>query len=297
MLNLQQKLDATLVNLPGTFGVAIKNLETGESAFINGYSQFQLASTFKIPILVTLFRDVEEGKLSLSDRIGISEESYVPGSGILQEIDHGLKVTIKDLATLMIILSDNVATDAILNLVSIESVSTYMKELGLNELYINQSCWDLITTSLGMDAKTYSAEAADTLRTTDFTPESFDTDSFVFHPNKRSNESSPVEMNRLLEMIAKKELLSEASSIGILEILYKQQHRNRIPHHLPYGTKVASKTGTIRDVVNDVGIVYLPDGKGAYTISVFSKNNVTMEEGEKTIARIAKIAYDHFTAV
>lgn len=296
MMDLQRSLEAVLEGATGSFGVAVRHLQTGEKASINPTQLYQMASSFKVPILVTLLRDVGEGKLSLDDQIEIGEEDYVPGSGVLTQLSHGVKVTIKDLAMLMIIVSDNIATDRILRLVGTENVSSYMKELGLTNLHINQSCWELICMSLGIGAKSYTPEAAVQLRTQKYNSASYDKSSLVFQVDQRSNASTPEDMNRLLDMIATKEILTEALCDTVLEILFKQQFNGRMPYLLPEGAKVAHKTGTINDVVNDVGIVYLPENKGAFTITIFSSSNGSMEEGERTIARLTKSAYDYFSA-
>jgi len=295
-MDLQKSLEAVLEDVTGSFGVAVRHLQTGEEASINSTQAYQMTNAFKVPILVTLLRDVREGKFSLDDQIEIGEEDYAPGSGVLTQLSHGVKVTIKDLAMLMIIVSDNIATDRILRLVGIENVSAYMNELGLTNLYINQSCWELICVGLGIEAKSYTPEVAEKFRTQKFTSKSFDKSSLVFQLDHRSNASTPEDMNRLLEMIATKAILTEALCDTALEILFKQQFNGRMPYLLPEGAKVAHKTGTIGDVVNDVGIVYLPEDKGSFTMTIFSKENSSMEEGERTIARLTKSTYDYFLA-
>ncbi|WP_313891081.1 serine hydrolase [Psychrobacillus sp.] len=294
MMNLQSVLEDVLKETTGSFGVAVQHLQTGEKASINPTQLYQMASSFKIPILATLLRDVDRGKLSLADQIEIGETDYVPGSGVLTQLSLGVKVTIKDLAMLMIIVSDNIATDRILRLVGVENVSAYMKELGLVNLHINQSCWELICVGLGIDVKSYTPEAAEQLRARKFTSDSFDKSSLVFQVDQRSNASTPEDMNHLLEMIFNKEILTEDLCDTMLDILSKQQFNGRIPYLLPNGTKVAHKTGTIGDVINDVGIVYLPKDLGAFTMTIFSSDNSSMEEGERTIARLTKSAYDYF---
>jgi beta-lactamase class A len=294
MMNLQQKLEAVTVDVPSTFGVAVQHLRTGESASINETRLFQMASTFKVPILAALFRDVEAGKLTLDKRVRIDEEHYVPGSGVLQELDFGIEVTIRDLATLMIILSDNVATDLVLELVGTDNVADYMKQLGFEHTFIHYSCWDLICLSLGMELQPHSLEAVDKFRAMTFDADSFDADSIVFQEDPRNNAATAADLNRLMAMIFNYELQSGEACEAMLEIMCKQQHRSRIPYLLPEGTKVANKTGTISDVINDIGIVYLPEDKGAFAISVLSKGNPSLQTGESAIALLARTAFDHF---
>ncbi len=288
-MQLQQKLEQVLGDVTGTFGVFVKHLQTGETASINGDRLFQLASVFKIPILATLYRDVEAGKLSLSQRIKITREDHVPGSGVLQELDLGVEVTVKDLAMLMIIVSDNLATDQLLKLVGTEQVMAFMRELGLEQTYIHHSCWDLLSLSVGMEPQPYSPEAWERI-----TAWQFDKNSIVFQTDPRNNAATPADMSRLVEMIANKQVVSEAACDGMLDILFRQNFNSRLPYMLPAEAKVAHKTGSLGGVINDVGVVYLPEDKGSFAIAVLSQDNPTTEEGERTIGRLAKAAYDHF---
>ena len=288
-MNLQQMLDEIVQNSSGTYGVAVKHLNTGEFAGVNQHERFQLASTFKIPILVTLFRDVNSNKLKLEDIVTVQEEDFVTGSGVIQYLHPGVQFTIKDLATLMIIVSDNLATDLILKLVGTENVTSYMKELGLSNTFIHFSCRQLLNLSIGLDLNSFlRAEEARSVKW------DFDYKSLIFQSDSHNNVSTPVEMALLVEKIARKEIITEKSCEDMLDILLKQQFNSRLPYLLPSRTKVAHKTGTIGNVINDVGIVYLPEGKGAFSIAVLSKESVSMEEGERTIGRLAKAAYDYF---
>ncbi|WP_232699958.1 serine hydrolase [Brevibacillus daliensis] len=288
-MSLKQKLESVIQGASGTFGVAVKHLQTNETATINGERLFQLASTFKIPILATLYRDVQEGKISLTQRIKITEEDLVPGSGVIQQLDSGVEVTVKDLAMLMIIVSDNLATDRILKLVGTDETTSYMRELGLEKTYIRHSCWDLLSLSVGLKPEPYSQEALKRI-----TAWKFDPNSIAFQSDPENNVGTPHDMAKLAELIATRKIISEDACEGMMEILFRQQFNSRLPYYLPPEAKVAHKTGTLASVVNDVGIIYLPYHKGMFTIAVLSEGNLTLEEGERTIGRLARVAYDHF---
>lgn len=294
MMNLQSQLETVLTDARGSFGFAVEHVQTGEKATIRGGELFQMASVFKIPLLAALLQEVKVNKVSLEERITIKETDYVPGSGLLAQLSPNMQVTVKDLATLMIIVSDNMATDWLLNHVGINKVATYMRELGLAHIHVNQSCWQLICLALGKDYPNYTEAAAKDLRTSKYTPDSYDLMNPVFHPDERGNTSTPEAMNKLLLLLAKKQLLTDSLCDTMVDILVKQQFNSRLPYLLPVGTKVAHKTGTIHNVINDAGIVYLPENKGSFAITVFSSENSSMAEGEGTIARLAKAAYDYF---
>ncbi|MGE5704070.1 MAG: serine hydrolase [Clostridia bacterium] len=291
--SLQEKLEGVVADNPATFGVVVKHLDTHEEARINDSSYFQLASTFKVPILAALFRDAEAGRLSLAQRVRLEADDRVPGSGVLKEFDVGAEVSLKDLAMLMIIVSDNLGTDKVLEFVGIERVDAYMKELDLRDISIKYSCWDLLSLGCGMEVKQKNAAHYQELNR-QLEKNGVDETSVIFQPIPENNVATPKDMSRLLELIATKKLGCEETCDGILAIMKRQQLRNRIPYLLPDTTVVACKSGTIGSVVNDVGIVYLPQDRGAFTIAALSTGNQTRSEGERTIARLARTAYEHF---
>lgn len=134
--------------LRGTLGVAVKKLKTGEETTVNGDDVFQLASVFKVPVIVTLYRQADAGEIDLDERVEMTDYARVPGSGIIKELTPGLKMTIRDYRTLMMI-SDNTATDMVVGLVGKERVNDVMLELGLRKTKIS-TCRDLLFELAGM---------------------------------------------------------------------------------------------------------------------------------------------------
>lgn len=287
----QQAIDEVLQHVQGEFGVAVTHIESGMTAGHQADQLFQMASVFKIPIIVTLMRDVQAGKIRLDQRIPLRYEERVPGSGVLQELDSGAELTVKDLAMLMTIVSDNYATDMVINLVGLENIEKHMRELGLESIHLPQTCWQLLNRCVGMEESSPSpagfAEYERREETGDYEL-LFD----VGAPTTENNVATPADLNRLLTMVAKKEILSAASCELILDILRRQQYNSRLPLLLPPGTKVAHKTGTVNGVVNDAGIIYLPEGKGSIAISVLSRKVEEKQEAERTIAKVARAVYD-----
>lgn len=292
-MSLQDRLEEVLRDASGTFGVYVKHLETGETAAINENRFFQAASVFKIPILTALYRDVHLGKVNLQERIRLEEADLVNGSGIFKELIPGIDVTIKNLATMMIIVSDNVGTDKILRIVGKENVNQYMKEVGLNNTYIRFSCWELLCSCVGLPPQGFSLELYHEINRR-FKNGEIDYNSIVFQESIDNNVTTAFDMALLLEKIANKQLISEKACDDMFEILEKQQFRNRIPYLLPATTVVAHKTGTVASVVNDAGIVELPDNKGRFVISAFSIGNKSEAEGARKIAELSRVAYGYF---
>lgn len=287
----QQAIDEVLREVQGEFGVAVTHLESGETAGHQADQLFQMASVFKIPIIVTLMRDVDAGKLRLDQRVTLRYEERVPGSGVLQELDAGAALTVKDLATLMTIVSDNYATDMLINLIGLENIEAHMRELGLMNIHLPQTTWQLLNRCVGMEEPSPSPEGFAEFERREETGE-YEIRLDVGEPTTANNVATPADLNRLLAMVAKKEILSAASCDLILDILRRQHYNSRLPLLLPEGTKVAHKTGTVNGVVNDAGIIYLPDGKGSIAISVLSRNVAEKQAAERTIAQVARAVYD-----
>lgn len=292
-MELQQKIESYINDVDATFGIYIKHLQTGEEVNVNSERLFQMASVFKVPILATLYDLIYQGKIDEHERIKILEEDLVPGSGVIQELEPGVELTIKDLAMLMIIVSDNLATDKLLHMIGAKNVENKMREIGIENIYIEHSCWDLLRLSAGLPEKPHSKEFSDEIIDRLIMGE-VDWDSIVFKEDPRNNVSTPKDMCLLLEKIAKNEFVSEACCEDIRNIMFRQQYKQRIGGLLPRGTKVASKTGSLGTMFNDAGIVYLPDGKGEYVMTVFSIGHDLDYQGNEPIAKISRLAYDHF---
>jgi len=302
-LSLKEKIEQVAEGLKGTLGVAVKQLGTSKEVTVRGNTVFQLASVFKVPVIVTLYRQADAGKIDLDNYFEMTDYERVPGSGVLKELTPGLKLKIRDYRTLMMMISDNTAADTIVNLVGKENVNNTMLELGLKETRIS-TCRDILFELVGLsdiDPKDMTIELwNEALKKMRDKPTS--------QPSKESkvemdNVSTPRDMMVLLEKVYKGEAASRGSCDEIIELMKKcQTGENRIWRHLPRDrVEVAHKTGTISDVVNDVGIVF-PKGKAPYILCVFTKDIVnegkleTVEIGEEAIAKVSKIAYEYFTA-
>lgn len=293
-MNLQQQIEQYINEIDATFGISIKHLKTKEEVHIEGNRLFQMASVVKVPILATLFDLAERGEIDLNERIPMLEEDHVPGSGVFKAMDSGIQPTIKDLATMMIIVSDNQATDKLLSLVGgAAAVEEKMKSIGLENIHIRHSIWDLLSWSAGRTGLPHTEEMADEI-IRDLEEGKYDWDSIVFQETAESNTSTPKDMTLLMEKIALGEFVSEECSATMYKILSKQQYQQRIGGSLPRNTKVANKTGSLWTLFNDTGIVQLPDDKGAFAITVYSIGDSLDYKGDEPIAEISRMAYEWF---
>jgi beta-lactamase class A len=275
----------------GVVGVAAKHLETGERVSHNADTVFFTASTLKVPLLVELYRQVDAGIIDVNQRIDLTDALRVPGSGVLKELAAGLQPTVHDLALLMIIISDNTATDILYNRVGGDNINNTMRQLGLTHTHIPMPCRELLYSITGLDVKnpahTYQL-ASDRLKEREFVLEG---DGFS---EEKSDVSSPNDMCHLLELIYEGDILSSQSREAVLDILKRQQLSTVIPHALPSGTVVAHKTGSYRSVRCDVGIVFSPTGP--YTVAIMAKQ---ITDGDRlsvdaSLAAISKAVYDEF---
>ncbi len=256
----------------GTYGIAAKNLDTGESVELNADEPFNTASVIKVAIMVELYRRAHERSLDLCERVELTDEHRVGGSGVLQEFGAGLCPTLRDYCTMMIVVSDNVATNVLASRLGIEPVNDCLRSLGLSRTRLNR----LIT----------------------FKPVAPD-------QSPELGLSTPNEMLRLFEGLARGEVVSPEASAEMLRILARQQYRTAIPRLLPIGydavtgesdPQVAHKTGAVNGVRNDVALLTFSDGR-RWIISAFSKGLEDLtwsaeNTGEKTIARISKAIYN-----
>jgi len=148
---LRRTLDAIAAAHHGVVGYSVSNIDTGERLSLRGDETFPTASLIKVPILVTLYDLAEKKELSLDDPITVLKIDQVPGSGVLQFMHSGMALSVHDAASLMIILSDNTATNLILDKVAIRRVWTKMEALGLPHTKVHSKTFQRFT-SVAMDS-------------------------------------------------------------------------------------------------------------------------------------------------
>lgn len=293
-MEIVEQLQKIVDEAPGKYGVAIKHVESGEEFHINRDAMFEMASVIKIPILVALYKEVAAGNIRDDERVQFEPNDMVPGSGVIKDLDLGLAMTIKDLATLMIIISDNTATDKLLSILGKNKVNEHMLAYGFENLCVRETIWELLALRVAVDPEPFSQEKFDEI--TDKLTIGVD-ESIVQSENFASNNIARAQdLTSLLEKIVLCDGMEEETSKKILEILSRQQSTRRLPNKLPRGTKTANKTGTIAGSINDSGIIYLPDNKGTVLISVLSSGNPTVEAGEDVISSLASVAYEYFVS-
>ena len=264
---IREVIEKHAATATGNLGVYFKDLVTGEEVAHYADEIYPSASVFKVFVLAEMFRQIEEGKYGLLDRFPLKDEDKSPGSGVMQLMESGMEPTIKDYATLMMILSDNTSADFLFKLTGRENIiANVLEPLQLKATKCDLTCKDLIAACF--QAKPGDDKLSDNrnLRNTDaFTGKL-----------ELNDETSPRDVAKVLELMYTGKWVNAKASEQALDIMKLCQTNGRIPKFLPKGTPVAHKTGTMDRVANDAGIVYTP--KGDYILTLFYNGNTASEE-------------------
>jgi beta-lactamase class A len=266
---LEARLGPLIAAHEGVVGVAVIDLRDGSSMGVRADEPFPSASLIKLPLLVELHHQVRQGRLGLDDPLVMLEADKVPGSGILQHLRAPHRMTVGDAAYLMIAISDNTATNLVIDKVGIRSVWERMEAAGLPRTKLHSKTW-LRQTSVAMDSSVVYGLGVTT----------------------------PMEMARLLAMLYHGELVSGEASRAMLDLLRLQQVGEGIPRGLPQGTSVAHKTGSISRARHDCGIVFT--GGGDFVLCVMTRENADETTGVdssayRLIGELSRAAYGFFS--
>lgn len=269
---LQSTIERITRSVNAKWGIFIKCTETGEEITINADETMDTMSVIKIPLMAEVFRQIDAGKFALSDRVTLKESDKRPGTGVIRSLDAGAILTIKDLITLMIIVSDNSATDMLFEKVGgIEPVNKLMQSYALSSIK-----------ATGPSDNWFKALRAEP-------------DTWKFHTEGKTpyGLSSAKDMGRLLEKISKGECVSKQASDQMLQIMRGQVYSSRLPKYVT-GFRVPHKTGDFLPYIgNDVGI--LESANRHIVISVFTaRHNGIGPNLEDAIARIAEQVANYF---
>ncbi len=299
-----ERLEAVMQRIvdrfPGRIGVYAEHIESGVAAGVDPDSPYGMASTYKVPILVEMMARVESGEWSLDMPIDLTVWDQHIGSGLLADLwAPGLTLSLKNLATMMIILSDNSATDMLIDRVGAAEVTARMQSLGLENIRVDRTTLELILDYNGIDYEPVAEASLEEIiayrQQVSMSPEEIVAARERFYEGPE-DKATAREMTALLIEIAEGRALEKESCDVILEILERTRTgANRLRGLLPRGTRLAHKTGTIGRILDDVGIIYLPDGLGRVAISVFTlADEPDGERAEAAIADLARTVYDFF---
>ncbi len=230
---LQSNIERLTRSVNAKWAIYMKCLETGEEIAINADDPMDTMSVIKIPLMAEAFRQIEAGKFALSDRVTLTEAAKRPGTGVIRSLDPGVNLTIKDLLTLMIIVSDNTATDLIYDKVGgPEAVNKLMDAWGLKSIHATGTADTWFKALAASDRNTFALEGK--------------------HP---FGLTSARDMGKLLEKIKRGDAVSPTASNMMLDIMRGQVYATRMPKYVT-GFRIPHKTGDFLPYVgNDVGIL------------------------------------------
>ncbi|MCK4771677.1 MAG: class A beta-lactamase [Candidatus Latescibacteria bacterium] len=301
LLRLENEIARLASPSGGTVGVGVIHIETGREIFLNADERFPMASSYKVPIAIQLLTKVDRSEISLQKMIEIEEEDLHPGSGTLSELfdDPGVILSLRNYLELMLLISDNSATDIVLRAAGgSDAVNARMQELGITGINVDRPTVELIGDFIGIKELPPGGKV---------TPSAFRALSRAVSQQEREEASNafdvdprdtatPRAMASLLARLWQGELLSPESTELLLDIMRRSTTgRERIKGVLPPFAMVAHKTGTIGGTTNDVGIIELPHNAGHVVVAIFVKESRReVETRERVIAHIARAVHDYF---
>lgn len=271
-ITLSDRIKAELLSYDGMMGLYINDFR-GTKIELNIDEKFETASTVKSYILGCLFDEVEKGNKHLEDMLTYTEDAFVDGSGLLRSLDMGVTMTVKNIATLMIIVSDNIATNMMIDYLGIDTINAFMQAQGFQDTMLHNR----------LDFSKYS----------------------------KLGTSTPRDYAAFFERIATGTLISESACEQMLEIFKKQHYNSMITKRFPQALidedtyeeeliYVASKSGSMNACRNDGGIVSTPYGK--YVIVMFNKNfhdpvYYANHPATEFGSRISRLIFDQYMAL
>jgi beta-lactamase class A len=251
------QIKATCAEFSGQCGLVILDPEKGALLLHNPHLSFSAASLIKLPMMLHYGLLVQKGELDPQRRLPLCAEHKVPGSGVLQDLAPDCMLTINDLVTLMIILSDNTATNMVIDLLGMPPVNTTIKMLDLTETRLRRKMYDWEAQAKGLENTTSAQDMAD-----------------------------------LLLALWQGEHLEPDMRQHLLAILGRQHYQNKLPFLTPDKESWAHKTGELDDADHDAGFLLLDDR--AVIIALLTSDGRGQQERVQLANEVGKLVYEHY---
>ncbi len=261
---LWQKLQADIQQVDqqfdGILAVAVKDLTSGEEYFLRADEVMPQASSIKIAVLANLYLQAQQGQLKLTDPYVVRKQDLVPGSDIMLGLTPGVtRLTLRDLATIMVAVSDNSATNLLIDRIGFNHVNAMLDNLGLHNTRLRRKMMDLKAAEEG-----------------------------------RENVSTPREMMTLLETIYRGKLLNKELTQDFITVLSTHKESSML-QALPEDVAAANKPGELEAVRNDSGIVLVKNRP--FILCVMTTYLKDEKDGSAAIRRITALSYSYFDRV
>ena len=267
---LDDQVKTTIAPFKGKVSLYAKNLDTGETYSFNGDERVRTASTIKIAVMIEAFARVSEGKAKWTDEVVLTKEKKVSGSGILADLSDNLHLTLRDAVNLMMILSDNTATNLVLDVLTTDAVNARMESLGFKQIKIMRKVGSGGESQAGKD------------------PE-----------NKKFGlgVTTPREMVQILEKLERGEIISKEISQQMIDLMKNEQARYAIGRDL-WELPMASKYGALDRLRSAIGILYTKKGRIAMAISCDDMPEIMWSVDNPAyllMSRLSEILVDHLS--
>ncbi|HJZ68431.1 MAG TPA: serine hydrolase [Blastocatellia bacterium] len=265
--SLDSRVRTEVAQFKGKVSLFAKNLDTGATYDLGGDNRVRTASTIKIAIMVEAFARVAEGKAKWGDEVVLTNAKKVSGSGVLQELSDGLKLTLRDAVTLMMIVSDNTATNLVLDVLTTDAVNARMDSLGLKQTRVLRKVGGGGTSRAGEDPALKPFGLGVT---------------------------TPREMVTVMEKLERGEVINAAASKEMIALMKREQHRDGVGRALA-GVEMATKAGALDQLRSDVGIIYSKRGRIAMAITCDDMPEVIWSgenPGYLMLSRLSQILID-----
>ena len=250
----KKEIEKIISQVEGKVCVNFYDLNKNNGFSINGDKKVLSASMIKLLILAELMKKISEDKFSLSDTIMMANFMKTGGDGVLKELNTGHHFTLKELATLMIIVSDNQATNILIDFLGMENINLLGKELGLKESFLGRKMMDTEARKNGYD-----------------------------------NYTCADDISLLFKLIYQEKLINKEASQLMLDILLRQQQGERLQRYFPSDIKIAHKCGDLDNLENDGGIIWIGDRIYILVVLTSGMSNLQCKQ---TIGKISKFVYD-----
>ena len=275
----------------GRLGFYVEDLTTGETGEYAADQRFPTASICKVPIMVELFRQAEAGRLSLDERRRLQGcLSY--SMGALNLLEDEPELTLRDFCRLMIQVSDDLATDFLLEVVGGSSVNSHLDALGLVHTRVNMPMGRWHYRMVGMDDHPFTHEN-DAQLMAGVQAGEIDFESLPFQDSCENNVTTPREMGTLLKQLHHGQIVSPSASERMMEMLLRGRDRRMIPCFVNPEVPIAHKYGSSGRIKGDVGIVFLPPGPLVIAALAVSREDAV--RGDEAIAQISRLAVTAFS--
>jgi beta-lactamase class A len=246
--DVREELAAMVAQHEGKVAFYAKNLKTGQEITLKADTAVPTASVIKLPIMIEAFAQVKEGKRRLDEKLTVTKDNQVEGSGILSKMRPGLEITFEDAVLLMIVLSDNTATNMLLDRIGIQAVNARMQKIGMKNTYLYKKVFKPAEGPLPAEQKKFGL-----------------------------GKTTAREMAQVMESISRCDLSDRKLCDRMLEILAEQFYRDAIPRFLMHSDKIEkpktirNKTGSLDELRADVAVVETRDA--SIVISAFTFDN------------------------